>query len=354
MWQLATKTLDKAQADAEGPLFSPDQLDTAVGLLNQAAPETFEQMRQLGAIDDASVDSVSKMIGEKMPSASEVGKALDAIDPKMLADAIGQAAAGAGSDVAAWNAHVGMVDSWTIQELWRLLADEWLPDDEMDMLEAKLEPHQLTAAELPTLDDEALRQINTAMKNIGLSEDDFALLPPPQQLSPEQMHQLAAAAGACNASKLSLRARMAKLEKVKLIDAKMLEKMKQAGACDDSGLAAFLAENCNSMSMSQMLSGMPWRGGINRGRADAAMTWKDPASEQGTRFEEQMLPTDNMEAMKNSDLVGVSLGAPQVTDAQAATSSNVLVNTTAGGGSASKQIILPRHRAAVQQYFKRE
>ncbi|QNN21250.1 hypothetical protein HED60_02860 [Planctomycetales bacterium ZRK34] len=354
MWQLATKTLDKAQADAEGPLFSPDQLDTAVGLMNQAAPETFEQMKQLGQVDDASVEDVSKMIGQKLPSAAEVGKALDAVDPKLLAEAIGQVAAGAGADTTAWNAHVGMVDSWAIEELWRLLADEWLPDDEMDMLETKLEPHQLPAAQLPTLNDEALRQINTAFKNIGLSEDDFALLPPPQRLTPEQMQQLAAAAGACNASKLSLRARMAKLENVKLIDAKMLEKMKKAGECDSSGLAAFLAENCNSMSMSQMLSGIPGRGGITRGRGDAAMTWKDPASEQGARFQEQMLPTDNLEALKNSDLVGVSLGAPEVTEAKAATSSSALANTTAGGGSASKQTLLPRHRAAVQQYFKRE
>lgn len=354
MWQLATKTLDHAQADAKGPLFSPDQLDTAVGLLNQAAPETVEQMKQLGAVDDASVEDVRKMIGQKLPSAAEVGKALDAIDPKMLAEAIGQFSAGAGAKVKAWNAHLGMVDSWTIEELWRLLADEWLPDDEMDMLEAKLEPHQLPAEQLPTLDNEVLRQINTAFKNIGLSEDDFALLPPPQKLTPEQLQQLAAAAGACDASKLSLRARMAKLEKVKLIDGKMLEKMKKAGECDSSGLAAFLAGNCNSMSMSQMLSGMPGRGGISRGRADAAMTWKDPASEQGARFQEQMLPTDNLEALTNSDLVGVSLGAPEVTEADAATSSNALANTAAGGGSASKQTILPRHRAAVQQYFKRE
>jgi len=354
MWKLATRTLDKAEPDATGPLFDPGQLDTAVGMIQQASPQTVEQMRKLGVVEDGTVEKLTKMIDENMPSAAEVGRLLDQVDPQQLAQMLGQAAGA--SDATAWNNHIGLVDSWSIDALWRLLADDWLPDDEMAMLEKNLEPHQLDAAKLPTLNDDALRQINTAFKNIGLSEADFALLPPPQQMTPEQMDQLAKAAGASSAGKLSLKARMAKLKNAKLIDGKTLDALKEAAKSDGKGLAKFLAENAGGMSVSSMMQawGSPGRGGITRGRGDAAMTWKDPSDPAGARFEEQSLPMANLDALKNSQLTGVSLGAPELSDKQAATQSNALTNTAADGGAASKQTILPRHRAAVRQYFERE
>ena len=100
------------------------------------------------------------------------------------------------------------------------------------------------------------------------------------------------------------------------------------------------------------MSQKPGRGGVGRGRADAPMTWKDPSSNNNTSYEATVLPQASLEAMRDSQMVGVSLGAPQLAEG-GPDSTNALNNAAAGGGSANRQVVLPRHKAAVSRYFDR-
>ncbi|MBI1370570.1 MAG: hypothetical protein GC162_18185 [Planctomycetes bacterium] len=355
MWQLATRQIDEAALKGGEGLIDPEGLAPAVESLTDQLPQIAEQAKAAGVVSDEQLADVKKLLGGKLPSANQIGAALSQVDPAMMKAAMGEAAKQM-SNAGGFSRHVGIVDSQAIELIWRLLADDWLEDDEMQILEAKLESHQLEANQLPTLNDETLGLIDSAMRDLHLTEDDYALLPPPRQLTPEELKQLLASAGACQNGKLGLSNRMGRLVKVKLVDPKMLSKMGEAGQCDSKGLAAFLAENAGSSSMSSMMSawGMPGQGGISRGRGDAPLTWKDPASESGAKFTQQELPEADMDALKKSQMVGVSLGAPQLVDAKPVTASGALSGTDAGGGSAVKQTVLPKHRAAVQAYFQRE
>jgi DNA-binding transcriptional ArsR family regulator len=168
-------------------------------------------------------------------------------------------------------------------------------------------------------------------------------------LSKEQLKQLAAALGK---SKGKLSDRLAKLRDAGLIDLKTLKKCENAGKCDSAGLAEFLAENAGDMSVADLMAVWPGNGGVDRGRGDAPMTWSDGTSERGAKFKEQVLSPSVLAGLKDSQLVGRSLGAPSVEKSGAARS-GALSGASSGGGSAYTQSVLPRHKGAVKRYFER-
>ena len=59
---------------------------------------------------------------------------------------------------------------------------------------------------------------------------------------------------------------MAELRKAGLIDLKTLKMCENAGQCDSAGLAEFLAENGDEMSVSEMLDKFSKFPGSRRGR----------------------------------------------------------------------------------------
>ncbi len=98
---------------------------------------------------------------------------------------------------------------------------------------------------------------------------------------------------------------------------------------------------------------MPGEAGINRGRGDAELTFGDESDETGVKFTERSLPAASLEAMKESKLVAVTAGAPEV-DADAGPSEGgALTGAAGGGGGAYTRTVLPRHRSAVRRYFER-
>jgi hypothetical protein len=127
----------------------------------------------------------------------------------------------------------------------------------------------------------------------------------------------------------------------------------QANRRDNSGLAKFLKENAEKMSVDEAT--LQWRegkGGVDRGRGDAAMTWTDGSSEKGARFKEKVLPPSSVAGLNDSQLVGLSASAPTVSTGGVA-AHGALNSAASGGGSAYTQTILPRHRGAVKRYFDR-
>jgi hypothetical protein len=200
---------------------------------------------------------------------------------------------------------------------------------------------------------EAMAQENKAFKDSLSSETVDGLKS--GKLTREQMKELAAM---LDKSRAAIRGKLEKLRELKLIDAETLQKCENAGKCDATGLAAFLAENGDEKSVDELMaiwaqSERSGKGGIARGRGDAPMTWADPTSEEGAKFKEQILSPSALAGFKDSRLVGRSVGAPSVENGGTARI-GALANAANGKGSANTQSVLPRHKSAVKRYFEKQ
>lgn len=166
-------------------------------------------------------------------------------------------------------------------------------------------------------------------------------------LSKEQLKQIAEA---LKQQKQSASKRLGKLRESGMIDPQTLRQCEKAGQSDSSGLAKFLKDNASTQSVSEMM-GYWGKGGVDRGRGDAPMTWGDKSSDRGAKFKEQVLPS-SLAGLRDSQLIGKSTGAPEV-EKNGPQGSGALKGAATGGGSAYTQTILPRHRGAVNRYFER-
>ena len=153
-------------------------------------------------------------------------------------------------------------------------------------------------------------------------------------------------------SKAEIAERMSRLHSRRLIDGKALGECRSAGQCDGSRLAAFLAENATERKLADRLQSWS-RGGIDRGRGDAPLAFTDPASEQGARFKEQVLPPGALGTMDQSTLLAVSKSAPEEAKRGKPSAGGALAGSPASGGSALTYTVLPRHRGAVKRFFER-
>ncbi|MSR43275.1 MAG: hypothetical protein EXS19_04470 [Pedosphaera sp.] len=143
------------------------------------------------------------------------------------------------------------------------------------------------------------------------------------------------------------------LNELKLIDPAKLGERKKAGQSPNpEGLAAFLAEQGADAEALAALVEMLGNGDVQRGPGAAPMTWQDPSNEDGVRFKEQALPVKPN--LKDSQLAGVSRSTPEENKENTPAVTGALSGSSAGGGSAQAQLLLPRHKGAVQRYFKRE
>jgi len=168
--------------------------------------------------------------------------------------------------------------------------------------------------------------------------------------------QLEALLKALKENKESISNCMGKLCNAGLVDMNAMKLCEKMGTCNSQGLAAFLKENAKCMGTCNAVSQFcqnPGRGGVNRGRGDAPMTWTDGSDESGAVFKEQILPPASLSALKDSMMVGVSVGAPSVEDNPASSGTGALNSAAAGSGEAFSQTILPRHKGAVKRYFER-
>jgi hypothetical protein len=171
-------------------------------------------------------------------------------------------------------------------------------------------------------------------------------------LKPEHLKDISKALGK---GKSSLNQKLSKLNQSGMINPGSLKGGAQANRRDNSGLAKFLKENAEKMSVEEALGqwcDKPGKGGVDRGRGDAAMTWTDGANEKDAKFKEKILPPSSVAGLKDSQLVGLSAAAPTA-DTSGVAAHGALNNTASGGGSAYTQTILPRHKGAVKRYFNR-
>jgi hypothetical protein len=139
---------------------------------------------------------------------------------------------------------------------------------------------------------------------------------------------------------------------LKMIDPATLARLKKAGVCNNPGALAEYLSSCTNGCDSACLSACLSNGGPGGGGPAAPMTWSSGASEENLKFQEHVLPASSH--LSDAQLVGVSRAAPEVNNNNPAVEHGALENAGAGGGSAHAQIILPEHRQAVQNFFKRD
>lgn len=169
------------------------------------------------------------------------------------------------------------------------------------------------------------------------------------KLAAAQMQQLSQA---LQQGQGKLDQKLSKLAQSGLIKPGELKQGATAGKRDNSGLAKHLAENAQKQPLGQTVE--EWcsgKGGVSRGRADAELNFGEMAKEEGAKFKEKSLSPAGVSELQNSQLVGMSSAAPTAQTGVAA--HGALNQTTAGGGSAYTQTVLPRHKGAVKRYFNR-
>jgi hypothetical protein len=168
-------------------------------------------------------------------------------------------------------------------------------------------------------------------------------------LRPDQLQDLAKA---LSRNRSRSERKMSKLNQSRLIDSKAMGKAERR---DNSGLSQFLQENAQRMSVEEAVGAWcekPGKGGVSRGRGDAAMSWTDGTSERNAKFKEKELPPSAIMGLKDSQLIGLSASEPTV---QMTIATHGALNDAAkGGGSAHTATILPRHKGAVKRYFERK
>lgn len=173
------------------------------------------------------------------------------------------------------------------------------------------------------------------------------------ELTPEDLEELAKALGECKGGKLG---KLGKLANAKLIDPSKLKQCEGECKIDPDALAAILAkcEGGNGVGQCLASSSRPGRGGISRGRGDAAMTWTGGTDRDGLEFKEKALPPGAVTSLKDAQLQAISIGNPESDQPSGDSTGGALDLSAAGSGSARTQVILPEHRKAVQRYFSRK
>lgn len=168
-------------------------------------------------------------------------------------------------------------------------------------------------------------------------------------LTEAELAELGRALGEC---KECQRAKIVKLIRARLIDPDMLIRCDEAGECDAATICEGLCRGKDAARLA-VPSGRPGRGGITRGRADAAMTWSAEAEKGDATFKEKVLSPAAL-SIGNSRLAGVSVGDPTAARPGGPSARGALGSARAGGGEAAAQIILPEHEKTVRRYFERE
>jgi hypothetical protein len=175
-------------------------------------------------------------------------------------------------------------------------------------------------------------------------------------LTKAQMEQLAQAAGM---TKEQIQKTLESLNKAGLADQKTLRKNASLGSkADRKGLAKQLQKNPGS-GMSKTVEGYcnkpgseTGSGGVTRGPGHAPLLFDGQTAEDANKFKEIVLPPSALGELAQSIPVATSSGLPDDPNATA-TGAGVIASATAGGGSAARQPVLPRHRATVGRYFER-
>lgn len=251
--------------------------------------------------------------------------------------------------------------------------------EEIEALIEETEQTPLTHEKWETVD--ALRerlkmQVDAASVTASNAHNAVASLSDGAEMSPERMAQLEqdvldalekmAAAGAFKSASAKMQSQMQNLLKQGSLQLSKDPSARQQQLAD---LKKFLKSECDKLAQCQgkckggecsgdkfsnnpreSNSNKPGRGGVNRGRGDADMTWGDESDDAGAKFKEVALPPGFLDDSEN-ETVGTTLTVPEVDPAAAAPRGAQRSNSSASGSDTWSRPLRPRHRSIVRRYF---
>lgn len=210
----------------------------------------------------------------------------------------------------------------------------------------------------PATASQAAQDLESLLNGAKLEEGVLNGQIPPellQNLSGLNQEQMEKLVQALEQNKGTLGNTMNNLANLKMIDPAALAKCRNSSHTPDfAGLAAYLSQchgQCDKEAIFSWLR-KRGRGGPGGGGPEAPMDWDNNTSEANVNFQAHALPP--AASLSDAHLVGVSKAAPQLAGADVSAGHGALDQAVAAGGSAHTQVILPEHRQAVQNYFKRE
>lgn len=100
-------------------------------------------------------------------------------------------------------------------------------------------------------------------------------------------------------------------------------------------------------------NGKPGRGGVNRGRGDAELTYGDDADKKNTRFQDVVLPPGMLDKPKE-EVIATTPQEPEVDPAASAPRNAERTSDPSSGKETWNRKLRPRHRSVVRGYFDSE
>ncbi len=236
----------------------------------------------------------------------------------------------------------------------------------LEEVKGQMAPQQLSEAmkELGRLTDKAAAECKSLADGL---DKDLAAACHEGRLTPDELKGLARALAKC---KDCQRMRLEKLIRARLVDAAEWARMAEALEGHEAELAVILGQCDNSDDLDAVLAGLatgdeagriddlseagiPGRGGRGGGGPPTALSWSKGANQENVAFKEKVLAPAAVASLKDSRLVGVSLGDPTAAKPAGGSAGGALATAKAGGGAARGQIILPQHEKTIRRYFER-
>ncbi|MBB02188.1 MAG: hypothetical protein CMJ47_06050 [Planctomyces sp.] len=118
------------------------------------------------------------------------------------------------------------------------------------------------------------------------------------------------------------------------------------GLCQGNG-------NCQGNSPGDGQGNLPGKGGVNRGRGDAAMYWGEESDLAGSKFKEVVLPPGILDD-PSEELLGLTFKEPEAKPADSAPRQAVRENDPSAGRATWDRKLNPRHRDVVRKFFDSE
>ncbi len=169
-----------------------------------------------------------------------------------------------------------------------------------------------------------------------------------EALTQEQIEQLCAGIKNMNAAQIR---RLAELMELGQITLKPLGRDENA----ENALLAFLGANPQCAGLAACLGGsLPGSGGISRGPGAAPLNLTGATDENGATFKERELPRPDLASLQKSQLTKVTLSTPDSAETPELSTGGALDTAMPGRSSAADATLLPRHRGAVETFFRRQ
>lgn len=225
----------------------------------------------------------------------------------------------------------------------------------------------LSAARVEQLEQELLEALQQMQKSGSLSGASPSLQAQLQKLMQNGQFKQLSESGAERQQMLDELKELLDREQKKLSEARKKcnggkcpncgkESCEGEGQCEGDGQCRQCGGPCQGGQCASCLGdgpdgdGNPGRGGVNRGRGDAAMSWGDESDRQGVKFKETVLPPGFKDAPKE-DVQGVTLNAPEVNPAASAPRAAGRETDAATGKETWNRKLRPRHREVVREFF---